>query len=136
MGVLLAFPLLVVVIGVYNFMAFVNLRSLDMPAFGFPLPSGVDVMLTWGHLIVLAGLMILFLEVLKSARSSNTTILDHMLSTIVFIGALIEFLVVREAGTPVFLVLVIICLIDVVAGYTVSIRHARRDFEFGSRYHA
>jgi len=134
MGFLLALPLLVVVLAVYNFVAFVNLGSLEIPAFGFPLPSGVAITLNWGHLIVFAGLMLLFLEVLKSARANSTAIIDHILSTVVFVAALIEFLVVREAGTPVFLTLVILCLIDVVAGYSVSIRHARRDFAFGGRY--
>jgi hypothetical protein len=52
------------------------------------------------------------------------------MSTAVFIVALVEFLIVREAGTAVFLILTTICLIDVVAGYTVSIRTARRDIAF------
>jgi hypothetical protein len=73
---------------------------------------------------------VLFIEVMKSARSTSSTILDHMLSTVVFIVALVEFLIVRQAGTAVFLVITTICLIDVVAGYTVSIRAARRDIAF------
>lgn len=136
MGIVLALPLLIVVLGAYNFMAFVNFSSLGLPAFTFPLPSGSQVVLTWGDLIIVAGLMLLFVEVLKSARASNTTIVDHILSTGLFIAALIEFLVVREAGTAVFLILVVLCLVDVVAGYTVSIRTARRDFALGGRYDA
>jgi hypothetical protein len=85
---------------------------------------------TVGDLVILLGLVVLFIEVLKSARSSTATILDHMMSTAVFIVALVEFLIVREAGTAVFLILTTICLIDVVAGYTVSIRTARRDIAF------
>ncbi|MGE0211508.1 MAG: hypothetical protein AB7S41_07425 [Parvibaculaceae bacterium] len=134
MGLALALPLLVVVLGVYNFIAFTNIGSLEVAALHFSLLSGATVSITWGQLIILAALMLLFVEVLKSARASNTAIVDHILSTLVFIAALIEFMVVREAGTPTFLVLVVICLIDVVAGYTVSIRHARRDFALGGRY--
>ncbi len=134
MGIVLALPLLIVVLGAYNFMAFVNFGSLALPALDFPLPSGSRVVLTWGDLLIIGGLMLLFVEVLKSARASNTTIVDHILSTGLFIAALIEFLVVREAGTATFLILVVLCLVDVVAGYTVSIRHARRDFALGGRY--
>lgn len=134
MGLLLALPLLAVVLLVYNFVAFTNMGSLDTPAIAFRLLSGAEVSVTWSQLIILAALMLLFVEVLKSARATNTAIVDHILSTLVFIAALIEFLVIRQAGTPTFLILVVICLIDVIAGYTVSIRHARRDFALGGRY--
>ena len=134
MRYLLAMPLLIIVLAVYNFVAFFSIGSLDAPAFTFSLLSGSAVTLTWGHVIVLGALFILFIEVLKSARAGDMTIVDHILSTLVFIAALIEFLAVREAGTAVFLILVIVCLIDVVAGYTVSIRHARRDFAIGGNH--
>jgi hypothetical protein len=46
----------------------------------------------------------------------------------VFVGALIEFLLVPQAATSTFALIVLIALIDVIGGYTVSIRTARRDF--------
>jgi hypothetical protein len=51
-----------------------------------------------------------------------------MLSTVTFIVALLEFLLVPFCGTAAFFFLVIMSLIDVVAGYSVSILSARRDF--------
>jgi hypothetical protein len=42
--------------------------------------------------------------------------------------ALLEFLLVPFCGTAAFFFLVIMSLIDVVAGYSVSILSARRDF--------
>lgn len=131
MGFATALPLLIVVLGVYNLMAFTDMESLKTVAFSFAMLSGAAVSLTWGDLVIIAGLMLLFVEVLKSARAGNTAILDHILSMVVFIAALVEFLLVKEAGTPIFLTLVVICLIDVVAGYTVSIRTARRDLALG-----
>jgi hypothetical protein len=125
-----AFPFLVVVILVYNLIVFLSATELNDTVFSVPMISKAVMTVTVGDLIILLGLLVLFIEVLKSARSATSTILDHMMSTAVFIVALVEFLIVREAGTAVFLILTTICLIDVVAGYTVSIRTARRDIAF------
>jgi hypothetical protein len=125
-----AFPFLIVVILIYNLIVFLSATALNDAVFSVPMISKAVMTVTVGDLIILFGLVVLFIEVLKSARSATSTILDHMMSTAVFIVALVEFLIVREAGTAVFLIITTICLIDVVAGYTVSIRTARRDIAF------
>lgn len=125
-----AFPFLIVVILIYNLIVFLSATALNDPVLSVPMISRAVMTVTVGDLVILLGLVVLFIEVLKSARSTTATILDHMMSTAVFIVALVEFLIVREAGTAVFLILTTICLIDVVAGYTVSIRTARRDIAF------
>jgi hypothetical protein len=50
----------------------------------------------------------------------------------VFIAALIEFIVVPQAATSVFFLILVTLLIDVVAGFTIGIRVARRDIGFGA----
>ena len=130
MQVAAAFPFLIVVILIYNLIVFLSATALNDPVLSVPMISRAVMTVTVGDLVILLGLVVLFIEVLKSARSTTATILDHMMSTAVFIVALVEFLIVREAGTAVFLILTTICLIDVVAGYTVSIRTARRDIAF------
>ena len=64
---------------------------------------------------------------MKSTRTSNASVLDHLLSTFVFVAFLVEFLLVRGAAHPVFFVLMVIALIDVLAGFSVSLRSAGRD---------
>ena len=125
-----AFPFLIVVILIYNLIVFLSATALGDTVLSVPMMSGAVLGVTIGDLVVLLGLVVLFIEVMKSARAAASTILDHMLSTAVFIVALVEFLIVRQAGTAVFLIITTICLIDVVAGYTVSIRSARRDIAF------
>ena len=125
-----AFPFLIVVILIYNLIVFMSTTALGDTVLSVPMMSGAVLGVTVGDLVVLLGLVVLFVEVLKSARAAASTIIDHMLSTAVFIVALVEFLIVRQAGTAVFLIITTICLIDVVAGYTVSIRSARRDIAF------
>ena len=132
MRVLLALPLLLVVIIAYNVLAFGDPGGLDAVVFTIPMISGAEVTFTGGNLLIAAGLVMLFIEVLKAARASDGTIVDHILSTLVFIGALVEFLLVRQAGTATFALIVGLCLLDVLAGFSVSIRTSRRDVSFGS----
>ncbi len=95
------------------------------------MPSGAKLVLTVGDALVLAGLAALFFEVIKSARPRAGTVVDHILSTAVFIVALVEFLLVPFAGTASFLLITVIMLVDLVAGFSISIFAARRDFSVG-----
>src|SRR5690606_41864682 len=95
--------------------------------FSISMMSGGVFSMTLGDLMVLIGLAFFFVEILKSTRTSNASILDHLLSTFVFVAFLVEFLLVRGAAHPVFFTLMVIALIDVLAGFSVSIRSAGRD---------
>ena len=86
---------------------------------------------SWGDLIILMLFFTLFAELLKATYTSSTSLLDHGLSMLVFVVCLIEFLMVPQAYTSVFFFIVIATLIDVVAGYTIGIRVARRDLAIG-----
>jgi hypothetical protein len=50
----------------------------------------------------------------------------------VFIACLIEFLMTPQAATSVFFLIVVATAIDVVAGFTIGIRVARRDLTIGA----
>ena len=129
MRFILSVPLIAVVMVVYTALAIDPEQFSAGSAFmDWVLPSGAEFFLTFGDLFVILGLVALFFEVIKAARLGPGTIVDHMLSTAVFIIGLIVFLLVPAFGTSAFLLLVIMALIDVVAGYTLSIFAARRDF--------
>lgn len=128
-----AFPSLALAVIAYNIFAFTGSLNMLSDMFVYDMASGATFALTGGDILIISGLFFLFLEVIKAASIGTATILDHILSTGVFIAALVEFLLVKEAGTSVFLILVVMCLIDVVAGYSVSIRSARRDVNFGGQ---
>ena len=98
--------------------------------FSMTMMSGGQFTLTTGGLIVLIALVLLFFEIMKSTRTSNASVVDHLLSTFVFVAYLVEFLLVRGAATQIFFTLMIIALIDVLAGFSVSIRSAGRDVSF------
>jgi ribonuclease PH len=77
--------------------------------------------------IVLMGVVALFIEVVKASRSSMASAVDHALSALVFAAFLVEFLLVKAAGTGVFLVLTIMSFLDLIAGFTVTLGAARWD---------
>ena len=131
MRALLAFPLTALVVVAYNLLGLAPGFAPGAQIADFTMTSGAVVALTLGDALVMAALVALFFEVLKSARPRGGTVIDHILSVAVFVVALVEFLLVPFAGTASFLLITAICLIDVIAGFSVSIFSARRDFSVG-----
>jgi hypothetical protein len=115
---------------VYNAVAATGVE-LNHELFAITLPSGVPWAFTVSDAVLLLSLMLLFFEILKSTRTGGNSVADHALSMIVFVLYLIWFLVVPTAATSLFFLITIISLIDVVAGFSVTIRAARRDYSVG-----
>lgn len=131
MRALAAFPMMILALIAYNAVAFSGAMSLNADILVADMSSGAVFAMTMADVLIAAGLFLLFLEMLKASRLSHATIVDHMLSMAVFVIALVEFLLVEQAGTAAFAIIMFMCLIDVVAGYSISIRAARRDVSFG-----
>lgn len=93
--------------------------------------SGGVWTMTLGDLLIVVALILLFVEMIKSTRTSNASVVDHLLSTFVFVAFLVEFLLVQGAAHSVFFTLMVIALFDVLAGFSVSLRSAGRDVTFG-----
>lgn len=124
---LLSLPLMIVPLALYNALAFGAAVDWAGTAVSVGMVSGNGFVLTNGDLLVVLALVLLFAEVLKATRTGAGSILDHLLSTAVFIAALVEFLLVGLAATATFFLLTVIALIDVAAGFSITIRAARRD---------
>jgi hypothetical protein len=89
--------------------------------------SGGVFSMTSGILMIVIALLLFFIEIVKSTRTSNASVIDHLLSTFVFVAFLVEFLLVKGAAHSVFFTLMLISLVDVLAGFSVSLRSAGRD---------
>jgi hypothetical protein len=126
--VLLGFPLLLVPLAVYNIMTFLIPVDWNQVIVTVRMISEGEWKITFSDALLALAIVMLFFETVKATRTSSRSIIDHMLSTLVFVGALVEFLLVKQAATSPFALLVLICLVDVIGGYTVSIRTARRDY--------
>ncbi|TYC52521.1 hypothetical protein FMN50_17405 [Rhodobacterales bacterium] len=93
--------------------------------------SGATFELLASDILITLGLFFLFIEILKATRVGTFTLLDHMFSVLIFVAYLVEFLIVPVAATSLFFILMVISLIDVIAGFSISITGARRDVSFG-----
>lgn len=124
-------PLLLIPFIIYNLVAFIFMGGSPAgwanPVFSIQMVSGQPWSLTAGDLMLVVALICLFFEVLKSTNSGRTSVVEHMLSTVLFIICLIEFLLVGAAASSVFFILMMMTIFDVVAGFTVSITSAGRD---------
>lgn len=125
---LIGFPLLLIPFAIYNIVAFL------MPGVSWSgvvtnvhMISNADWTMTAGDLLVALAILMLFGEVLKSTRIGIRTVVDHGLSLILFLGMLVEFLLVPQAAGSTFFLLLVLSFIDVLGGFAVTLRTAQRD---------
>ncbi len=128
-----AIPLLVLAFVLYNAIVLsLGEGSLAGQIFEIRLLSGGVWKFTWGDFILLITLVLLFIEIVKSTFTTTSTLIDHALSMVVFMAVGAEFLMVPQAATSVFFLILVATLIDVIGGYTIGIRVARRDLNIGA----
>jgi hypothetical protein len=126
----LGFPLLLVPFAIYNMLAFLTPGvSWTAPVTTVHMMSGQDWVLTWEDLLIAFSILLLWIEIIKSTRMGMRSIMDHLLAMGLFVGMLVEFLLVQLAGTSTFFLLMMIALVDVLAGFIIGIRSAQRQVE-------
>lgn len=127
-------PLMIVPFILYNLGLAGAFGDLGDPwreqVFSMPMLSGGVWTMSLADLFVLFALVVLFIEILKATRTSSASVVDHLLSTLVFVVFLIEFLLVERAASSLFFILMMIALVDVLAGFVISLRAASRDVSF------
>lgn len=122
----IGFPLLLIPLAIYNIVVFL------MPGVSFTaaittvrLLSGADWSLTFGDLLLALSLLLLLFEVVKAARPGAKYLTDHLLSLLVFGGALAEFLLLSSFGTSTFFLLTALMAVDFLAGAASALRHRK-----------
>ena len=125
---LIGFPLLVIPFAIYNMIAFLT------PGVGWTdaitavnLTSGATWSVTAEDMLLGLAIILLPLEILKATRIGVRSVVDHILSMVLFVIMLIEFLLVRQAGTSTFFLLMMVSVVDVLGGFIVTLRTAQRD---------
>ena len=125
---LIGFPLLVIPLAIYNMIAFLTpgVNWTDTVT-TVTLTSGAVWSVTTEDMLVGLAIILLPLEILKATKIGVRSIVDHVLSMAVFVVMLVEFLLVRQAGTSTFFLLMMLSVVDVLAGFIVTLRTAQRD---------
>jgi hypothetical protein len=138
---LIAIPLLIIPVILYNIVVLFQASGqggmaaadavLREPLFSIPMTSGANWDVGVGDMILFLALILLFFELLKSTSSQKVAIVNHALSLIVFVLCLVEFLLIRGFATSTFFLILTMVMLDVLAGFIVTIIAARKDLDFG-----
>jgi hypothetical protein len=96
---------------------------------GIPMASHVVWSVSLGDLFLGGSLVVLFVELLKSTSSHQAAIINHSLSMVLFIACLVEFLLFPAFATSTFFLLTLMVLLDVLAGFIVTIVASRREID-------
>ena len=134
------FPLLLIPLIVYNLFALgggvighhdiQDLLSLNHSV-SIRMFSGDIWKFSFGDFLIFGSLILLFVEVVKATRTTANEIINHGLSMLIFVIALIEFITLKGFATSPFFFLMVMMLFDVIAGYTISIVAAEHDLGLG-----
>ena len=143
MGTLSIFPLMTVPVIVYNLLALsgqalstvekMRMR-LDTDFLSVLMASGVSWSITPGHALIGLSLICLFFELIKLTGTGRVAVMNHAFSLILFILCLVQFLLMPAFATSVFFLIGTMTLLDVLAGFMVTIASARRDFGVDAAY--
>ena len=131
------FPLLIIPVAIYNLIALTGnefstaeavRERMNVEFLSVPMASDAIWTITPGHALITLTIVLLFFELLKSTGFGRAAIMNHAFSMILFIVCLVEFLMFHAFATSVFFLITLMTLLDVMAGFIVSISSARRDF--------
>ena len=137
-----AFPLLALPVLAYNLLALTVAggfggsgapERMSAQLFSIRTASHTLWPVSLADLLLAGALVVLFIELLKSTTSRQVAIVNHSLSMILFIICLVEFLLIPAFATSAFFLLTLMVLLDVLAGFIVTIVASRREIEFSDR---
>lgn len=125
---LVGFPLLIIPFAIYNIIAFLMPGvSWTAASTTVHMVSGGNWSMSPGDMLVTLAILLLFGEMMKATRIGIRTVVDHALSLVLFLGMLVEFLLVTQTATATFFLLLVISFVDVLGGFAVTLRTAQRD---------
>jgi hypothetical protein len=135
-----AIPLLILPVLIYNVLILTMAggfrtteaqSQLTAQLFSVPMTSGASWPVSLSDLVLAGALVVLFIELLKSTTSQKAAIVNHSLSMILFVICLVQLLLLPGFATSTFFLLTLMVVLDVLAGFIVTIVAARRDVDFG-----
>jgi hypothetical protein len=97
-------------------------------AFAPAMMSGVQWQVSYGDIFVFGSLIVLFVEIVNAVNTDARSILNHGLSTLLTLICVVLFVTTASFTNSTFFMLIAMMLIDVIAGFVITIVSARRDF--------
>lgn len=123
------FPLLTVSLVLFTIAKFaVGDGWVDHELTTITMVSGDPWMISYGHAFIILSMGFLFIELLRATKTGTDSLVNHALSALLFIVALLLFIIVPGFGNSVFFIFVSMTFLDFMAGFIVTTVTARRDF--------
>lgn len=120
---MIGFPLLLIPLAIYNIIVFLMPGvSFADPVLKLTLMSGAEWPLTLSDMLLALSVLLLLFEVIKGARPGAKYLTDHLLSLIVFGGAVAEFMLWPKFGTSTYFLLAMLALVDFLSGIALRTR--------------
>lgn len=127
-------PLLVLPLILYNFVVLTGLAGTEpdvwmvQTIFSVSMFSGDAWGVSFADVFMGLSLLLLFVEIVKATRTDAMSIVNHGLSMLLCLVCIVQFIALQGFSNSVFFLLTMMSVLDVVAGFTITIVAAKRDF--------
>jgi hypothetical protein len=131
------FPLLTISLIIYAVLTLTGMGGADGAAWhqaavvNLPMYSGDVWRVTWGDIFLVGSMCLLFVELIRSTRVGTASITNHLLSFLVFVVALLLFILAKGFGNSTYFLFLTMTFLDPMAGLVVTTVAARRDLAVG-----
>jgi hypothetical protein len=123
---MVGFPLLLIPLAIFNIIVFLMPGvSFSDPVLRLPLTSGAEWPVTLSDMLLALAILMLLFEVIKGARPGAKYLTDHLLSLVVFGGAVAEFLLWPRFASSTFFLLTLLAMVDFLSGVALRTRRAK-----------
>lgn len=116
-------PLLIIPFALYNFLVFAGIDFIDVKFFDL---SG-NASLTGGGLIVLGAVVLLCIDIIKTALFARGSVAEQLLSIVLLLACSIQVVIWPAVRTEWYVLLLALQATDVVASLVVSLQANGKD---------
>jgi hypothetical protein len=127
------FPLLTISLIIYAVLTLIGVGGAqgapwhEAVVISLPMYSGDVWRVTWGTLFLVGSVGLLFVELIRSTKVGAASITNHLLSFLVFVAALLLFILAPGFGNSTYFLFLAMAFLDPMAGLVVTTVAARRD---------
>lgn len=127
------FPLLTISLIIYSALTITGMGGAngaawhDVIVVSLPMYSGDVWRVSWGTLFLFGSMGLLFVELIRATKTGQASISNHLLSIILFVVALLLFILAPGYGNSLYFIFLTMTFLDPMAGLVVTTVTSRRD---------
>jgi hypothetical protein len=126
---LVGFPLLLIPFAFFNMAVFLLNMPFTDTVFSIPLQPGREMAVDLGDLIVAIGILLLWIELVKAVRPGGKSMIEHVISFILFAGMAAELVFVPEAESSTLSLLAVLGFVDFMAGISARLAQPKMVYQ-------